>query len=105
MEMNVICFLILRQVLSKLDTNNFIIFELSHFIYGITIYVINKNTLKPEFKTIEKPKEGETIDLMVERILNTYNTNEFLFREGKFNTKQLENFLISKGFKKYKKEI
>lgn len=88
-----------------MDTSNyFIIFDLSNFIYGITIYKINKKNNQTEFKKIEKFQEDESVIEALERILNIYNVNEFIFRPCKIDTKYLEKNLTCKGFKKYTKE-
>lgn len=83
---------------SNNNNNVFILIDFSNFIYGFTIYGINKNNLKTEFKAIIKPKYEENIDEALERTMNEYNINDFIFKDNKFNKTKLAENLQNKGY-------
>lgn len=72
--------------------------DVSKFIYGFTIYAINKKTRKMEFKIVEKPKYGEKIDETLSRIMQEYNITNFIFKNNMYNSSELSKKLQSKGF-------
>lgn len=83
-----------------MDTNLFLVFSMSNFIYGIKVFAIDMTTLETKISKIEKPEKDETIEDCLERLMMEYNSRYFVFKSN-FDTNIFEKHLIDCGYRKY----